>query len=86
MSRAVDLMNRLVKPRWWAASINRRRDQTGIAHVVLNGGTLCGAKPFDTGGSYASAAATGCQECRRCRAILNKADSLTVTGRIEHDA
>ncbi len=85
MGRATELLNRVIKPRWWAASINRHRDQTGIAHVVHNGGTLCGAKPFDTGGSFRSAEATGCQECRRCRAIVNKADSLTVTGRTEYD-
>ena len=32
---------------------------------------LCGAQPFDMGGSYPSAAATGCHECRRCRAMLD---------------
>lgn len=86
MTRAEELLSRKVQARWWSASINRKRDQTGIAHVVHGGGTLCGARPFDMGGSYASAAETGCQECRRCRAILDKTDSLVNTGRTEYVA
>lgn len=84
MGRATELLNRKVQVRWWSASINRHRDQTGIAHVVHGGGTLCGARPFDMGGSYSTASATGCQECRRCRAILDKTDSLVNTGRTEY--
>lgn len=86
MTRAQELLNRKVQARWWAASMDRRRNQTGIAHVVHNGATLCGAKPFDTGGSFASAAETGCHECRRCRAILDKTATLTTTGRSFMDA
>ena len=42
------LANRVTQALWWAASLNRFHDQTGIAHVVHDGGTLCGASPFDT--------------------------------------
>lgn len=73
MSKTQELGARATKTLWWAASINRYRDQTGIAHVVHGGAALCGARPFGMGGSYASAEATGCQECRRCRHIVNKA-------------
>lgn len=69
-SRRQELANRLARI-WWAASMSRFRDQTGIAHVVHDGGALCGAKPFSMGGSFPSAKATGCNECRRCRTILN---------------
>ena len=69
-SRRKELAARLARI-WWAASMSRWRDQTGIAHVVHDGGALCGAKPFSTGGSYPSATATGCTECRRCRAMLD---------------
>lgn len=82
--RAKELANRLAGI-WWAASMNRWRDQTGIAHVVHDGGALCGAKPFSMGGSYPSAEATGCKECKRCRNILteviNYANSCTVRSR-----
>ena len=69
-SRRKELAARLARI-WWAASMNRWRDQTGIAHVVHDGGALCGAQPFDMGGSYPNAAATGCHECRRCRTMLD---------------
>ena len=75
------LANRITQALWWAASLNRYHDQTGIAHVVHDGGTLCGARPFDMGGSFSSAAATGCHECRRCRAIINRTANNTVTKR-----
>lgn len=76
MSRHQELARREVQAVWWAASMTRHRDQTGIAHALHRGTTLCGARPFDMGGSYASAAATGCQECRRCRKIIDKAATL----------
>lgn len=81
-SRTQELAERNT-PVWWAAAINRWHDQTGVAHIVHEGGALCGARPFSLGGSYPSAKATGCQECRRCRAILNRVSSSsnTVTGR-----
>lgn len=56
----------------WAPAMNRWRDQTGIAHVVYDGGALCGANPFSSGGSFHSAAAAGAQECRRCRRIIDE--------------
>lgn len=76
MPAARDLQQRKVKRLWWSASLNRWRDQTGIAHVVHGGGTLCGARPFSMGGSYTSAAETGCQECKRCRKLVDKAATL----------
>ena len=57
---------------WWAPSVNRFRDQTGIAHAVWSGGALCGARAFSCGGSFRSAKAAGAQECQRCRVIIDK--------------
>lgn len=75
------LANRITQALWWAASLNRYHDQTGIAHVVHDGGALCGARPFSMGGSFQSAEATGCLECRRCRDIINRTSNNTVTKR-----
>ena len=64
---------RSAKQIWWAPAIDRWHNQTGIAHAVYEGGALCGAVPFSTGGSFATAGQGGAQECRRCRKIINKA-------------
>ena len=68
-----ELAARQTKGIWWTPAINRWHDQTGIAHAVHNGGLLCGARPFSTGGSFETAAAGGAKECRRCRAIIDRA-------------
>lgn len=57
---------------WWAPAINRWHDQTGVAHVVYEGGSLCGANPYSTGGSYRSVAETGAKACRRCQKIIDE--------------
>lgn len=56
---------------YWAASKPRWADQTGTAHVIYNGATLCGARPYSMGGSFHTARAAGCHECKRCVAIIN---------------
>ena len=71
--RVKELRERLTKGIWWAPAMNRWRDQTGIAHVVHDGGALCGARPFDTGGSFASARDAGCNPCRRCLGLTLRA-------------
>lgn len=40
---------------------------------AAEGGALCGAAPFSTGGSFATAEQAGAKECGRCRQIINKA-------------
>lgn len=81
-SRHKELQQRLKegRPTWWAPSVNRQSDQTGIAHVVHDGGALCGARPFSMGGSFPSPAHAGCHECKRCRKIIDEA-AAAVTGR-----
>lgn len=78
-----ELAERQTKGIWWAPAMNRWRDQTGVAHVVHNGGMLCGARPFSCGGSFETAAAAGAQECKRCRAILDRAEKHNPTIRSE---
>lgn len=55
---------------WWAPSLNKWHDQTGIAHVVFDGGALCGSKPYSSGGSFPTPEAGGAKACRRCTALL----------------
>ena len=68
-------------PVWWTPAVNRWRDQTGIAHAVHNGGMLCGAAPYSSGGSFASPEQAGAQACKRCLKIIERsrecATSLT---------
>lgn len=77
MKKSLLLRQRLAKPNnagiWWAPSINPLRNQTGTAHVVHNGGALCGARPFAMGGSFRTAAEGGALECARCRRIVDEA-------------
>lgn len=64
---------RNAKQIWWAPAVDRWHNQTGVAHAVFEGGALCGAAPFSTGGSFPSAEQGGAHECRRCRKIITRA-------------
>lgn len=69
-SKRVQLANRITKAIWWSPSLDRDGELTGVAHAIHDGVTLCGAKPFDMGPSYAFAIEADCRECKRCRHII----------------
>lgn len=57
---------------WWSEGMNRYHEGTGVAHILFRGGALCGAHPHSMSGSFQSAGALGCRECRNCRAMLER--------------
>lgn len=70
MARSDDLAERMVKTLWWSPALRRSHQQTGIAHVVHGGGTLCGARPYTQGASFRTPEKAGARACQRCSKIV----------------